>query len=174
MTDPVPEFSRILALGSVRAEGRALELEAEPGEREALARRFGIPAVESLRAELKLRPEPGGTIRASGRLKADVVQTCVVTLEPVGQKVDVPVELRLLPEGRPPADEDPDSPDEIESGPGGAVDLGEALAEQLSLALDPYPRAPGAHLPDDLFGEEGPQGPFAALARLRGGDGKRG
>ena len=162
-----PEFSRPLPLGLVGPEGRREILEADEAERAALAARFGIPAVEGLRAELRLRPELDGAVRAEGRLVADVVQSCVVTLEPVAQRVEEGVALRLLPPGAEPRDDDPDGPDEIAS-QNGVVDLGEAVAEQLALALDPYPRAPGAVLPaeaSDLSSH-----PMAALAKLRGGD----
>ena len=162
---PHPEFSRPVPLGLVGPEGRREILEADEPERAALARRFGIPAVESLRAELRLSPETDGTVRAEGRLVADVVQTCVVTLEPVQQRVEEDVALRLLSSGREPQDE-PDEVDEVATRHG-VADLGEAVAEQLALALDPYPRAPGAILPAEATdpGEH----PMAALAKLRGG-----
>ncbi|MDB5401383.1 MAG: hypothetical protein JWQ55_3401, partial [Rhodopila sp.] len=44
------------------------------------------------------------------------------------------------------------------------IDLGEAAAEQLGLALDPYPRMPGVELP--LAEDEPNPHPFAALRRL--------
>jgi uncharacterized metal-binding protein YceD (DUF177 family) len=97
-----------------------------------------------------------------------------VTLEPVVQRVDAPLDLRILPDGDEPSDEDPNSPDEIES-QGGLVDLGEAVAEQLSLALDPYPRTEGAVLPEPEV-EAAPEepeptrpNPFGKLAKLREG-----
>ncbi|OYW09619.1 MAG: hypothetical protein B7Z53_02585, partial [Rhodospirillales bacterium 12-71-4] len=111
----------------------------------------------------------------------EVVQECVVTLEPVPQAVLAPLDLLLLPEGTPATDDNPDSPDEIET-EGGMVDLGEVVAEQLALAMDPYPRAPDAAIPPDLVdpsaGALEPEAdladtpperpnPFAALARLK-------
>ncbi|WP_372618750.1 YceD family protein [Falsiroseomonas sp.] len=168
-----PEFSRPVRLGPDR---RDITLEANEAERGALARRFGILGIGALTATLRLEPEAGGSVRARGRLSARVEQLCVVTLEPVAQRVEVAMDLRILGEGEEPADEDPDSPDEIES-LGGVVDLGEAVAEQLALALDPYPRAEGATLPplDDEAPEGGSQAaparpnPFAGLAKLREG-----
>ena len=159
-----PEFSRPLVLGRVGPEGRREVLEADAAEREALARRFGIPSIGRFRAELLLRPEPDGAVRAEGRLEAEVVQSCVVTLEPVPQRVEERVALRFLPAGREP-DEGPEEVDEVETGEDGTADLGEALAEQLALALDPYPRAPGATLPEAATA--GSAHPFAALGRLR-------
>jgi uncharacterized metal-binding protein YceD (DUF177 family) len=160
-----PEFSRRLALGSVGSEGRRLSLAATPEECAALAARFDIPEVRFLTAELALRPEPEGALRVTGRMRAGVVQSCVVTLEPVPQSVEEAVQLRLLPDGATPGDEDPEAPDELVA-ENGEVDLGEAVAEQLSLALDPYPRAPGAELPDTLD-DGSATGPFAALAKLK-------
>ena len=175
------EFSRPLPLGRVGPEGRHLVLEASAGECEALARRLGILGVEGLRVELDLRQAPAGAAVARGRLSARVTQECVITLEPVGQAVEEEVALRLLPLGQEPAD-GPEDMDEIAAGPGGVVDLGEAMAEQLALALDPYPRAPGASLPAEVTeaGEGSPDAapegaatqetsgtPFAALAALR-------
>jgi len=160
-----PEFTRLLPLGLVGPEGREEVLEAAPAEREALARRFGIPAIGSLRAKLRLVPERDGTVVARGTLSASVTQTCVVTLEPVEQQVEEEVALRFLPAGREP-DEGPEEIDEIEA-VGGVADLGEAVAEQLSLALDPYPRAPGAALPEIGEGNGSAEGPFAGLAALR-------
>lgn len=161
------EFSRTLPWVAVSAEGRHQDLRATPEECAALARRFGIPAIESFSASLDLRQERGGTIRARGSLSAKVVQSCVVTLEPVAQQVEEAVDLRFLPDGREPAD-DPEGPDEIMA-ERNVLELGEALAEQLSLALDPYPRAPGAELPPmdsvEEGGDEKPArpNPFAVL-----------
>ncbi len=166
-----PEFSRPVRLAP---EARDVELEADAAERIALTERFGILGIGALRATLRLQPEPGGSVRARGRLRAEVEQACVVTLEPVAQRVDVPLDRRILGEGEAPADDDPESPDEIES-EGGMVDLGEAVAEQLALALDTYPRAPGAELPEldppEPAEEAAPArpNPFAKLAKLRQG-----
>jgi len=161
--DQGPEFSRPLALGMVREGGRRLSLTATPAECAALAARFGILALDSLGAELHLTTEPEGTVRAEGRIAARLTQACIVTLEPVPQAVDEPVAFRLLPPGREPQD-GPEDIDEIEC-PDGTADLGEAVAEQLALALDPYPRAPGAELPDEATDRSADA--FAALSALR-------
>lgn len=158
------EFSRPLALGLVGPGGRHEEIEANSGECAALAGRFGILGIASLRASLDLAAQPDGSVTVQGWLRAAVTQACVVTLEPVTQQVEEAVALRLLPPGREPED-GPEDLDEIPSDRGGVADLGEALAEQLSLALDPYPRAPDAELPPEA--QEAPATPFAALAALR-------
>jgi uncharacterized metal-binding protein YceD (DUF177 family) len=174
MSGVASEFSRTIPWGLVGRQEKREELEATKAERTALARRFGILEVAALHASLRLRQEAGGVVRVRGRLTADVVQACVVTLDPVPQHIDEPVDLRFLPEGAEPED-DPEGPDEILS-EGGPMDLGEAIAEQLSLTLDPYPRVPGAQLPPDVLeeedepAEEAPQrpNPFAKLSALKG------
>ena len=164
-----PEFSRPVSLARLSPEGREERLVATPAECAALAQRFAIPAINRFSAVLRLRAEPGGLATVSGRISAEVVQACVVTLDPVVQQVEEAVALRILPPGEEPSD-DPEGPDEIEA-EGDSVDLGEAMAEQLSLALDPYPRAPGAALPGPEAPPEAPEpapkSPFAALAALR-------
>ena len=122
--------------------------------------------MDRLEATLDLAAEPGGTVRVRGHLAADVTQACVVTLDPVPQHIEEPVELRFVPAGMESAEDDPGAPDEIPMTRGGVLELGEAVAEQVALALDPYPRAKGAELPPEAQ-ESGSPGPFAALAKLR-------
>jgi uncharacterized metal-binding protein YceD (DUF177 family) len=163
-----PEFSRPVRLPQER---RRVELLATAAECNALAERFGIPGVAHFRAVVELTPESSGRVLARGTLEARVTQTCVVTLEPVAQKVVAPLDLVILAEGEVPADDDPESPDEIERHQG-QVDLGEACAEQLALALDPYPRHPEAVLPafdpepEPVAPPKRPN-PFAALAPIK-------
>ncbi|MBP0446859.1 DUF177 domain-containing protein [Roseomonas sp. SSH11] len=161
------EFSRSLRPATIGAEGRQERLEAGPEERAALAARLGLISLDSLSAELELTPAPGSVLRVRGVMRAEVVQACVVTLEPVPQRIEETLDWRILPSGEEPSDELDDGPDEIESEPDGSVDVGEALAQSLSLALDPYPRAPDAQLPAEAKDEAG--SPFAALQGLKGG-----
>ncbi|MBE9603371.1 DUF177 domain-containing protein [Acetobacteraceae bacterium H6797] len=179
-----PELSRPLPWAAIRhrapGEGRIERIEATPAERAALARRFGIVAVDSLNAELELRAGPGGTAIAEGRLKAVVVQECIVSLKPIEQAIDEKLRLRFLPEGAEPGDDTEfDAPDEIPT-EGEAIELGEAIAESLALALDPYPRDPLAAIPEEFQAPEEDESeqdtvpdepkrpnPFAALAALK-------
>ena len=175
-SEPRPEFVRPIAAGAVPRGGREERIAATTGECAALARRFGISAIVSLEATLRLVPEDDGAIRVTGRLCAKVVQDCVVTLEPVAQVVDSPLDLRFRPMGQPLSD-DPDAPDEIAM-ERGTIELGEAVAEQLSLALDPYPRLPEAALPAAGTVKDAPAdlpararpAPFAGLGTLRNKD----
>ena len=93
MTKPRSEFHRPLPAHDLPAVGRPFNIEAGPDERIALARRFGILAVNRLQAVGVVRPEANGRrVRLDGRLSAEVVQTCVVTLEPITVVIDVALE----------------------------------------------------------------------------------
>ena len=168
-----PEFSRHQILTDPPQAGVEERLEASPTECAALAERFGIEALKHFSARFTRKPYPGGGLLISGWIKAEPVQLCIVSLEPVTERLDKPFTLVVLPpDGT--LSEDPDGPDEIQADATGHFDLGEALSEELSLSLNPYPRAVGAHLP--LAPEEAveaaeapPRNPFAKLATLRGG-----
>jgi uncharacterized metal-binding protein YceD (DUF177 family) len=159
-----PELHRPLAVERIGPPGSLHTVTADPSECAALARRLGIPAVTALRCEFSLTRHLRGVVAAEGRLHATVIRTCVITLEDFESGVDENFRLRFVPAGQETDDPDPESEDEIPyAGP--AIDLGEAAAEQLALALDPYPRSPGAELPD-TEAETAPH-PFAALAQRR-------
>ena len=155
-----PELSRPVAVDRLPA---ALTVDANPAECTALAARLHIEGVLSLRCRFSLRRR-GEIVEAEGELQAEVVQTCVVSLEPVQQGVMDRFVVRFVPAGSEREDEDPDSPDEL-GYEGGTIDLGEAAAEQLALALDPYPRRPDATL--DPAADAEADTPFAALSSLR-------
>lgn len=140
-----PEFSRPVRVDSLEpgTEIRR-EIEADESERAALAARLGLVRLEGLSAEVTLRRVPGGVlIGASGRLTADVVQSCVVTMVPVSGHVDEEFEEIFAPEGYA-AGEDEEDDDLPEIFDGHEIDIGEVVSQLLSLSLDPYPRAPDA------------------------------
>jgi len=168
-------FSFPVPVRDIDRQGRTYRLEADAEARAALAEAFGILAVERLASELRVRQAERGYL-VRGPLEAEVVQTCVVTLEPVRQAVSEEIDLLLVPArhdggrdaGGTLADEaDLDAPDTFT---GNAIDLGAIASEHLALGLDPYPRAPGVAFAPHEEGEKEPS-PFAALARLKNRDG---
>lgn len=164
-----PELHRPVTVDRLVAGSEHL-VEAAGPELAALAQRLGVAAVLSLSCRFRLTPAPGGVVLAEGVLRARLVRDCVVSLEPFEAETAETFRLRFVPaasfvEPDEAALLDPDSDDELPY-EAGVIDLGEAAAEQLALALDPYPRRPGASLPDAA--PETPASPFAALAsRLR-------
>lgn len=160
------EFSRPVHARHLPAG--AVELSAEPAERAALADRFGVVAIETLEAVVRLEAD-GGAILAAGELAAELVQTCAVSGEDFAVRVREPVRLRFVrPRERPP-EEDLELPDEdadeIEYG-GDTFDLGEAIAQTLGLAIDPYatgPQADAVRREVGIVGDDRPRGPLADL-----------
>jgi uncharacterized metal-binding protein YceD (DUF177 family) len=146
MTAVSPEFSRRVQLARLGAHEAIYPIRAEAEEREALARRFDLLSLDRLEAEIRLQRLAGGMVRLTGRLAAAVVQACVVSLEPVASVLEQDFTVLYGP-AEPGKSEMVDlETDEAEAFDGDAIDIGEAVAQQLALALDPYPRAPGASL----------------------------
>lgn len=142
-----PEFSRSFALNTIGTATRAVSITAEAGERTALAARFDLIAINRLEAQATLVSE-GDAILCSGSLSAEVIQECVATAAPVTAKLKTDFMIRFVAHlaDAAAADEieiDVDDCDMIEHD-GQAIDLGEAVAQTLLLALDPFPRAKNA------------------------------
>ncbi|GAA3999058.1 DUF177 domain-containing protein [Sphingomonas humi] len=162
-----------LSLAAIR-DGQRIEVHADEAERAAVAERLDLPGLERLEATLTLTlNRDGETIRAEGRLRASVTQACVATGEPVPAMVDEKIALLFLPEPKGTPDEDVElSADDLDVifHDGREIDLAAAIADELSLALDPYPRSAGAEdaLKDAGVLSEEQAGPFAALAALKG------
>ena len=160
----IPELHRPLAVERIAAAGTDIEIEATPAECAALAARLRLPALNTLVCQFHLR-RAGSVIEGQGRLLADVVQTCVVSLEEFDARVAERFVVHWVPAGQESDDMDPETPDEI-GYQDDTIDLGEAAAQQLILALDPYPHAPGASLPETS--SEPGMSPFASLSARRG------
>ncbi len=166
------EFARVERLDTIGGEDRQVSIEANDTERLALARRFGLVALDHLTATFAVRRE-GGAVIARGHVSAAVVQSCTVTAAPLTASVEEDVALRFVePSTGTGGDEEVelsgDALDTIEI-EGGDVDLGEAAAETMALALDPFPRSPdaGAVLKQAGVISEEEAGAFGALAGLK-------
>ncbi len=171
MSGPAPEFSRIVRVDTIGERPRTIEIAADESEREALATRFGLIAIGRLEGRAAIARVAGG-ISATGRIAAAVEQACVATGESVPATIDEPFALKFVTESADvPADEVELSEGELDiiDFDGQAVDLGEALAQTLALALDPFPRSPGADAVLKAAGvlSEEEAGPFGALAGLK-------
>jgi len=165
-----PEFSRMIDLRQITPA--PLTLTATETERAALAARFGLVSVAGLEATVALAAD-GDTVMAKGRLKAAWVQPCAVSGEDLPQAADEPLALRFVPAGN-----HDTSDEEIELSEsdcdeigytGTTFDLGEAIAQSLALAIDPFATGPNAERARKEAGiiEEGQSGPFAALSALK-------
>jgi uncharacterized metal-binding protein YceD (DUF177 family) len=169
------EFSRIVAPDRLGGSKRVESLEATPAERAAVARRLDILAVDRLVAELAVKALGGALYRVEGSWEAAVSQACVVTLEPVEAGLSGRIEATYEAADSVAAENgevtvDPEAADPAEILPSGGIDLGELVVQELAVALDPYPRAPGAEVPAEYRPPEAEEeaGPFAALKALKG------
>ncbi len=168
-----PEFARVIELSRLRDLTEfAFDLAPTPEEAERLARLLGARGLRKLRFVGRLAALAGGGWELTGALGATVIQTCVVTLDPVTSRIDQPVRRLFLPMATPRGVDFAvgDEEDEDIEPLGDRIDLGLVAIEALALALPPYPRKEGAALaetlPDDAEETETVK-PFAALAALR-------
>ena len=179
------EIERMVDLDRMGSGSAALDITASDGERAALAKRFGFIGLPVFSARVTVDRRPGQVI-VEGRLRGTIVQACILTLDPVTQELDDTFRIVFrqdLTEERDPESGEAllsaqaDAPEPLS---GNMLDVGEIVAEQLSLAADPYPRRPGARLEDvlpkprkggksgrDAGKAEQRRHPFAGLAALR-------
>jgi hypothetical protein len=165
-------------------EGR---IEASPSECVDIAVACKIERLTDFSFAYRLQPLSQGRFLLSGNLCANVTQACVITLEPVDERIDEAVSVELWPEDQIAAEENDetvvdnhnteghgsdvqltDLPDPPEPIVNGRFDLGAFAAEELAAAINPYPRKEGAAFswtdPTDALEKSGP---FAALTKLR-------
>ncbi len=186
MSEPIApgNFSRSVDVSRLGDDSLTLAITAEPTERAQLAQAFDLVDLAAFAAEVTLARISGtAQVRLTGRLKATVTQTCVVSLDPVESTVESTFERIYDPAavvvaepaaGRGDDDLEDELGFDLEAGDppdplvGDRIDVGAAVAEELALSLDPYPRKPGATIPE-AFGPEDPvkTSPFAVLRQLR-------
>ena len=165
-----PEFSRPV---DVREAGKPHRIAADDGERAALARRLAIRSIERFVATITLEPA-GEAMLATGAIQADITQGCAVSGDDLVQSIEEDLALRFVPEDAMPA-YDPDAEieltaQELDDVPyaGTAIDIGEAAAQTLALAIDPYAVGDGAEAArqrHNLAAEGQEDGPLADLLR---------
>lgn len=175
MKKPAPEFSRPIAVEGITPDKiRHEKIEATAEECAALAARFDLRHLENFKADLDIRRVAGNTaIRVSGKLSADLVQACAVSLQDVHGRIESDFETFFTEDQAKAVGADEMVYEDDESTPemavGGMIDLGEVAAQYLSLEIEPYPRAPGVSLAAQMA-ENGVQvktNPFQVLEKLK-------
>lgn len=177
--DEVP-FSYLVKVGHISANAVTVKLEADTSELAALAEFWQVDAVKKLTSELQISRWKKDGVRLRGWVEAELVQSCVVTLEPVESLIREDVDQIFVPEGsrlaRLVLDErgemvlDPEGDDVPETFSGDSVDVGAAICETVALAIDPYPRKPGVHFDEHIesFADDDKKpSPFAVLKDLK-------
>jgi uncharacterized metal-binding protein YceD (DUF177 family) len=173
---PAQPWSVPVKLSEVSEDGRTIELAPDATTREAVARFAGVIEVSRLEAGFNLSRIGSDSLRVVGQVSATVVQRCVVTLEPMSSEVEEEVNLVFAPsadtEAPAKAMQSIEAEEPLEELRHGAVDLGAIATEFLVLGIDPYPRKPGVTFDSPVVDD--PAGhPFAALAALKTGSGKK-
>ena len=177
----VPEFSRPYEVTSLGAKGKHIKLSARDDEMKALAERFSILSVDQLSAECLIVPIRRDRYKITGHFETTITQACGVSLEPITQKLSRDFSLMLLRETKKPQDDtleidfDHDEED-CEFLVSNTTDLGELVAQYLSLEIDPFPRradATGDELghkiikEEDVVFEPEKKNPFEVLKSLK-------
>ncbi len=169
-------FSYPVKVGHISANPVTVHVSANDAELRALAELWRVDGVSSLDADLQIARWKKDGVKIKGEVRAHIVQTCVVTLEPVESHIREQVEAILVPEGSRLARQadtdggemivDPDGPDLPDTFTGDTIDAGAVVSEHVALAIDPYPRKPGAafgeRIESSAADDERPN-PFAVL-----------
>jgi hypothetical protein len=152
------------------------DIEADPAARASMADVAGLREVLSASASLDVTPKNGGRVHVTGRVRARIGQTCVVTLDPIENEIDEPIDLVFAPPEQIPqlsdlvddaAESDVEIPDPPEPIVNGVIDLGRLATDALFLAVDPYPRRPDAVFEPLIEAADPMDHPFAALKALQ-------
>jgi len=156
--------------------GLSRELVADQTTRETMARIASLREILSARATFDVKPESGGKVHVTGKLNARIGQTCVVTLDPIENEVEEVIDLMFAPSDQIVERADRDDQegesgieveDQLEPIENGVIDLGRLATDILYLAIDPYPRKPGAVFEPQITADDPKDHPFAALKALK-------
>lgn len=164
-------WSQVVRMGASGREPKTYDLAADEAERKRIAKYLDLAELGSLTAQVTVTPWFDG-VQIDGVWKAELVQTCGVTLEPLPSQPAGDFLVRVVPQGSPHAPdpeaelvidlEADDPPDVVESD---TVDLAHYVVEHLALDIDPFPRKPGVEFEPPTPTAE--ISPFAALRRLK-------
>ncbi|WP_375413136.1 DUF177 domain-containing protein [uncultured Bradyrhizobium sp.] len=176
MTDDANPWSVPIVVAQIPDTGMHRDIDTGPGERSALADLGGLREIKSADASFDLTLMREGRVHVTGRVKARIGQTCVVTLDAIENDIDEAIDLIFAPPEQIPAladlvDEAAESDAEIPDPPepilNGVIDLGRVATDALFLGVDPYPRKPGAVFEPPSIPDDPEDHPFAALKVLK-------
>ncbi|ADL01206.1 YceD family protein [Brevundimonas subvibrioides] len=160
-------FSEVVRINEIGA-GLNRHLVPDDAARARIVKALDLATLSSLEADVSLLPSRAGWT-LSGRVTAAAEQVCGITLEPLPVQIDERFSIDLVEASAREPDEvevevslDDDAPDVIEDG---RIDLGQYAVEQFSLALDPFPRKPGAEFVQPE--EPAEISPFAVLKAFK-------
>jgi hypothetical protein len=176
MTDKADPWSVPVTVAQIPDTGLHRDIEAALAIRQAMAAVAGLREILSASASLEVTPKGGGRFHVTGQVRARVGQTCVVTLDPIENDIDEPIDLIFAPPEQIPemadliddtAESDAEIPDPPEPIVNGVIDLGRVATDALFLGIDPYPRRRDAVFEPPVVAADPEDHPFAALKALQ-------
>ena len=173
MSEPSGPWPLRLRLHEVQRAAPQLRLEADAACRAAIAKALDLVDLPRFEADVQVKPWLDG-VEMSAQWKAEIVQTCGVSLEAFATALSGRFSIRAVPPDSPAAvaadvevSIDPDAEDPPDVLDGDDVDVGAYLVEHLALEVDPFPRKPGVEFEPPP--PEQPASPFAVLQALKRG-----
>jgi uncharacterized metal-binding protein YceD (DUF177 family) len=176
MRDKADPWSVPVVVDQIPDTGLHRDIEADRAVRETMAEVAELREILSASASLDVTPAGGGRFHVTGHVRARVGQTCVVSLDPIENDIDEPVDLIFAPPEQIPemsalvdetAESDVEIPDPPEPIENGVIDLGRLATDALFLAIDPYPRRPDVVFDLPEVAPDPEDHPFAALKALQ-------
>ncbi|PAY04904.1 phosphodiesterase [Bradyrhizobium sp. UFLA03-84] len=173
----------LVNVAQIPETGLHREITADEAARKAMADVAELRDVISAQAQFDLQPKRDGSCHVTGRVRARIGQTCVVTLDPIESEIDEPIDVVFAPPEQIPQmadlvddaeESDEETPDPPEPIVGGFIDIGRLATDALFLGIDPYPRKVDAVFEQEVEAPDPENHPFAALKALKGqADGKK-
>ena len=176
MTNKTDPWSVPVTVAQIPDTGLHRDIEADAATLAAMAEIAGLREILFARASLDVTPKDEGRVQVTGRVRARVGQSCVVTLDPIENDIDEPIDLIFAPPEQIPqladlvddaAESDAEIPDPPEPIENGVINLGRLATDALFLGVDPYPRRPDAVFEPPAVIADPEDHPFAALKALQ-------
>jgi hypothetical protein len=174
--DRADPWSVPIVVAQIPDTGLHRDFEAGQAVRDRMAEVGGLREIMSASASLDVTPKGGGRVQVTGRVRARIGQTCVVSLDPIENDIDEAIDLIFAPPEQIPeladlvddaAESDTEIPDPPEPIENGLIDLGRVATDALFLAVDPYPRKPDVIFEPPVVPDDPEDHPFAALKALQ-------
>jgi uncharacterized metal-binding protein YceD (DUF177 family) len=173
--DQADPWRSLVVVDQIPERGLRRELDADEAQRNAMAESAGLRGVRSAHATFDVSAGKDGRFYVTGRVRARIEQTCVVTLDPIENDIDEPIDLTFAPPEQIPqladlvddAEADANAVDPPEPIINGVIDLGRVATDALFLGVDPYPRKPDAVFSHEVTPSDPEDHPFAALKALK-------
>lgn len=184
-SQPESALSHPVNVTRLPSKGLTIKLEPDDDTRAKLATQCDVLSISEFFAQLNVKSWHKDGVRVSGPLSATLIQSCILTLEPVPESISTQIDAVFVPSSSKLAKpkinaetqeliieaEGDDVPELFELP---SLDVGAVAAEFFALELNPYPKAPDADetaasvmVQDDETSDDAKENPFASLAKIR-------